>query len=63
MAPEPVRLGEVAVNPSIILAVDADDADHSGEESDELSMPSVEGDEGHGIVHKRRGIRLKQNFD
>jgi len=54
---------EEAVQPVTMTAMDVADADHSGEESDELSPSSPEDGEGHGVVRNRRGIRLKQNFD
>jgi hypothetical protein len=47
-------------------AVSADDADHSGEETDEITTSSTgvaDEDEGEGIVRKRRGIRLKQDLN
>jgi hypothetical protein len=59
VTPAPVH--EAAAPPHAARhAMDVDDADHSGEDADELSLPSGEGEEGHGTVRKRRGIRLKQ---
>jgi hypothetical protein len=51
----------MAAGSSWIHAVDTEDPDHSGEQDDEpdIFSPEIAGKEGEGIVHKRRGIRLK----
>jgi hypothetical protein len=59
----PAPFHEAAASPAAMHAMDVDDADHSGEDADELSLPSGKGEEGHGTVRKRRGIRLKQFLD
>jgi multidrug efflux pump subunit AcrB len=63
-APEPVA-ETMASGSSAAQAMSTEDADHSGEEADELAMSSPEtaDEEGEGIVRKRRGIRLKQDLN
>jgi hypothetical protein len=53
----------VAAPPVHLHVPDEDDADHSGEESDELSLSPGEDAGGQGPGPKRRGIRLKQHLD